>query len=263
MIAKLTIDKKKYILPLSWNDVTLKQFKIIQKFIDSEEVSKFYLEKKGDPTEEEIINYQIKFINKATSIPVNTLMKVNRFTNGEDIGIDDLFNSLTWLFIQPQENNKPLQRIGNYYFFDTSGIMKDNTLIEYTEANALNTALNGVEKDLEHLNLIMAIFYRPKVGWFKRKLEPYNIDKVKERAKEFDNVTMDIVFNAMFFFIQSKKDYLKSIEESLAVVLEKQYHNSKGIIGRFLSTILQKVEYLHRRMKMRLNRLIIRIYTKY
>lgn len=263
MNGKIEIDGKNYKLPLSYKDVTLKEFKVIQNFIDNDKtVTPFILENKGEPTEEQFINYYLQFIHLVTKIPVATLMRVPRYTTDESVGIEDLFRSLTWLFIYPKETNNPIKRIGNYHFIDSSGIMKNNDLIEYTEANSLTTALTNVDKDLNQLNLILAIFYRPKVGWLKRKIEQYNPLTVKERAKYFDNVDMQTVYDCLFFFMQSKKDYLKNTEAFFEEEVAKAYQHSKATTGTFLSTILQKVEYLMFRVKMRMNRLIIRIYTK-
>ena len=260
MKGKITIDNKTYKLPLSYSDVNLKEFKVIQNFIDSDKlVTPFILENKGEPTEEDLINYYVKFINVVTNIPINTLMKVQRFTEDENIGIEDLFRSLTWLFVYPKENNKPVPKVLGYHFIDNTGIMNNNTLVEYTEANSINQALMNVDKDLNMLNLLLAIFYRPK-KWFK--IVPYNIDEVRQRAKEFDALDMQTVYDCLFFFIQSKKDYLKSIEESSVEKLEKALKPSRVTIGRYLSMILQKVEYLRLVVYLHMNRLINRIFTK-
>ena len=258
MIATLNIEGKKYDLPLSYKDIKLSRFKKIQNFIDSDKIVTPFLlgDTKEEPTEQQIILYQVKFIMMVTDIPVNTLMKVNRHTMEDSIGLEAIFNSLSWLFIQPKETGKPVDKIGKYHFFDASGIMKDNTLVEYTEVNSINTALNNLDKDYNHINNLMAIFYRPKVGFFKTKLEPYNVESVLDRAKYFDDIDMETIYNALFFFLQSKADYLKNIGESLGEEVEREIRHSKGITGRFLNMILPKLVYLQVLKKRLMSRLI-------
>lgn len=225
MKLSTTINGKTYKIPYSYADITLKEFKRIQTFIEanSEIIEQIKDKEKEQPSEEVLINFYVKFINVVTDIPINTLMQVRVDSVDDETGIEDIFKSLTFLFFMPTENKEPLKSIGRYYFIDNSGIMKDNTLIEYTEANMISKILSGVQQGkYEYLNVFMALFYRPR-QWkgIRRVIEPYDLEKVQARAKEFDNTSMDIVFNAMFFFMQSKKDYLKSMVEYSAEVVEK------------------------------------------
>jgi hypothetical protein len=267
MKASITINDKKYNVPLSYKDITLKRFKEIQKFINSDKIvtPSILGEVEQQPTEQQTINYYVKFINVVTDIPIDTLMQVNLHTIDDNVGIKDLFHSFTWLYFMPKETTDPIKKIGKYHFFDVSGVMKDNSLIEYTEASTLIAALNNLkEANLDYLNLLLGIFYRPKVGWFKRTLEPYNSDRVQERAKEFDNLTMDIVWNAMFFFIQSKRSSLKNIEASLeAKVKELQTGHSKRTTGLYLSATLLKVVFLTKVIKHRMKLLISRMFIMF
>ena len=225
MKLSTTINGKTYKIPYNYSDITLKEFKMIQSFIEvNTEIIELIKDKeKEQPSEEALINFYVKFINIVTNIPINILMQVRVDSVDDETGIEDIFKSLTFLFFMPTENKEPLKSIGRYYFIDNSGIMKDNTLIEYTEANMISKILSGVQQGkYEYLNVFMALFYRPR-QWkgIRRVIEPYDLDKVQARSKEFDSTSMDIVFNAMFFFMQSKKDYLKSMVEYSAEVVEK------------------------------------------
>lgn len=232
MKATTTIEGKQYNIPLSYKDITLAKFKRIQTFIDLNKVITDFIigdEKAETPTEEELLNYYIRFISIVTDIPQPIVMRINRFTIDDEVGIEDLFKSFSWLYLMPQEGNTPMPNIGKYYLIDKSGVMKDNSLIEYTEANAVTNQLSKIaEGRYEYLNTLLAIFYRPrKLKWFKFVVEDYDSETVKDRAKEFDSLDMETVFNCLFFFIQSRKDYLKSIEESLEDELLKELNQVK------------------------------------
>jgi len=233
MKASTIIDGKEYQIPLSHKDITLAKYKLIQSFIDLHDNIKKHLlgeEVEEEITEEELLKYYVDFISVVTDIPVKVVMRINRFTTDESLGIEDLFKSFGWLYVMPEESNTPKPKLGKYHFIDNSGIMKGNSVVEYTEANTVTNALSRIQEGrYEYLNLLLGIFYRPrKLKWFGYKIEEYDSDKVKDRAKEFDSLKMDVVFDCLFFFIQSRKNYLKSIEESLAVELEKEVKLAKG-----------------------------------
>ena len=233
MIAKTTIEGKEYNIPLSYKDITLNKFKRIQSFIDLNKTTTDFIigdEKAETPTEDNLLNYYIRFISIVTDIPQSIVMRINRFTIEDEIGIEDLFKSFSWLYLMPKEESVPQNKIGNYYFIDKSGIMKDNSVIEYTEANAVSNQLAKLQEGrYEYLNTLLAIFYRPrKLKWFKWVVEDYDSETVKERAKYFDAIDMETVFNCMFFFTQSRKNYLKSIEQSLEGELQKELKEVRG-----------------------------------
>ena len=218
---KLTIGESTYILPQSYKDISLKKFKEVQEFIDVHPISKFFLEDEGAYTEEELINYYIDFVSIACDIPKKLLMYLPTH-EADGVTIQNIFTSLTWLFIMPDNTQpEPASKLIGYHFIDNSGLMRNNTLLEYTEANSIVKALNGVQRDYKYLNLLLAIFYRPKKGFFKRKIIDYDSEEVQSRSKEFDSVDMQTVFNCLFFFMKSKKDYLKNIEGYLAEELER------------------------------------------
>ena len=239
MKAVATINDKEYHLPMSYSDITLGKFKAIQDFIYSD----IYNDKTqqiidGKITDEEgVLNFMLDFINYVTDIPTRELKQVRRFSKDEEVGIEELFYSMSFLFDVPNiEEPQPAEQLGNYHFIDkidlTQAILKELNFIEYTEAQAVIKAFNKLEAGrYDYLNMLMAIMYRPKVknGYFgKEKIEEYDSDKVKERAKEFDSLDMMTVWNCLFFFTQSKKESLKNISKSLQVEVEKAQQDSKA-----------------------------------
>lgn len=262
MKGSITINKVTYKLPMSYKDITLKDFKALQLFIDNQkEITDYILENKGEPNELDLLNYYVTVVSLATKIPKDTLLLIPRYTNEDSIGIEGLFRSLTWLYVYPDIDEAPPKKILGYRFIDDSGIMKNNTLLEYTEANTLVNALNNVDKDYNMINLIMALFYRKKSLF--GKIEPYKSEIAKERAKEFDNIDMHTIYSCLFFFLKSRNKYLKNTEAYFKEEVVKVLTPSKVINGSYLSMILQKVEYLRLVIYLRMNQLIKRIYMKY
>ena len=53
----------------------------------------------------------------------------------DGVTIQNIFTSLTWLFIMPDNTQpEPASKLIGYHFIDNSGLMRNNTLLEYTEA---------------------------------------------------------------------------------------------------------------------------------
>lgn len=243
-MIKLTINNKEYKYPQDYSEVTLSKFKEIQDFLYSdhnkERTERVIDGKTTKDNEEDTLNFMIEFINYVTDIPTRQLKDVRPYSSKaetfDDVSIESLFYSLSFLFMMPSiENPKPQERIGNYHFIDkidlTQAILKDANFIEYTEANAVSKAFNEAKEGrYENLNLLLAIMYRPKhrENWYRKPtIEQYNYDTVHERAKEFNNLKMDIVWNCLFFFMQLKVNSLKSIEHYSKEVLEKEQHSLK------------------------------------
>jgi len=244
--ATATINDKEYNIPMSYSEITLGKFKAIQDFLYSD-----YNKDKTDQIvsgkikdEEEILIFMLDFINYVTDIPSRELKVMNRFASEQtredelvECGIEELFYHLGYLFTVPTiENPVPAKQLGNYHFIDkidlTQAILKELNFIEYTEAQAVIKAFNKLEAGrYENLNILMAIMYRPliKNGIFtKDKIEEYDYETVHERAKEFDALDMETVWNCLFFFTLLKKESLQSISKSLEVEVEKAQADSKG-----------------------------------
>lgn len=231
----VTINDKKYGLPQNHSEVSLKEFKGIQDFLYSEHNEKRterVLEGKvTKKNEEDTLQFFIEFINFVTNIPIKELKKVRRFTSDDEQGIEDIFYSMSFLFVMPNiEEPKPMNRVLDYYFIDkidlNQAILKDLSTVEYTEANAVINAFNQLKKGrYEYLNLLLAIMYRPRTKkWYQRKykFEEYDSDIIKERAKEFDSLNMNVVWNCLFFFTSLKLKSLKSITKSLEAQAKKE-----------------------------------------
>lgn len=229
--ATATINGKEYTIPMSYKDITLGKFKAIQDFLYSdynkdrtEQITKGEIE-----DEEEMLNYFLDVINYMTDIPSKELKQVRRFSKDDEVGIEELFYAMTFIYTVPQiEDPKPAERLGDYYFIDkidlNQAILKDLNFIDYTEANSVIRAFNDLKDGrYDKLNLLLAIMYRPKVGggWMSGgKIEEYDYDTVHERAKEFNGLDMDTVWNCLFFFTQLKAKSLKSINKSLLEEVE-------------------------------------------
>jgi len=230
--ATAQINGNTYTLPMSYDDITLGKFKAIQDFLYSEhnkELTEQITEGKV-VDEESILNYMVDVLNYVTGIPTKELKQVRRFTKDDDIGIEDLFYSFTWVYTVPQiDNPKPAYTIGRYHFIDkfdlTQAVLKDLNFIEYTEANTVIRLFNEMKEGrYDNLNLLLGIMYRPMVreNWYRKpKIEEYDSEKVKERAKEFNEVKMSTVWNCLFFFTQLRTELLKSTAKSLEEEVEK------------------------------------------
>jgi hypothetical protein len=232
MIAVATIQGKEYTIPLSYKDVSLGKFKAIQDFLYSDQ----YKDKteqivnKDIKDEEEILNFMLDFINYVTDIPLKELKQVRRFTKDDETGVEDLFYAMCFLFTVPViDLPEPAERLGDYYFIDkldlTQAELRDANFIDYTEGNNVIRTMNNLKDGkYEMLNLLLAIMYRPKEkkGWFgKEVLQEYDSDAVQDRAKEFDAIDMETVWNCLFFFTQLKTNSLKDITKSIQEEVEK------------------------------------------
>jgi len=223
----LEIENKKYQCPNNYSDITLGRFKQIQTWLELEHnqpiVDKIIKSEVDD--EEEALNFYLDFINYVTKIPKKYLMQVKPYGDDkiDELSIQCVFETLSFLLCVPQiENPKPVERIDNLYFIDkidlNQAILKDLTFREYVEANGVIKAFNELKEGrYEYLNLLLAVMYRPKetkgkLWWKKEVIEEYDSEKVKRRAEWFDNVNMDIIWNTLFFFMQSKTNSLKNIE---------------------------------------------------
>ena len=232
-MIQLTIENKDYNCPTDYKDISLGDFKNIQTWLELDHI-KPKVEKiiesgvKGVENEEETLNFYIDFINRVTDIPKKHLMQVKPYGTDsiDELSLQWVFETLSFLLCMPQiEQPQPIERINNLYFIDkldgNQGLMKDANMIEYTEANAVTNAYNRLEANegkYDYLNLLLAIMYRPKVKskwWSKAKIEEYNSDVVKERAKDFDSVDMGTVWNCLFFFTQLKLTSLRNTQQYL------------------------------------------------
>lgn len=227
----LTIEEKKYKIPNGYKDVTLGKFKKIQQFLDSD-YNKSIVESIIEGTvknDKKALEFYIDFINYVTDIPTNLLKQCTPY--GKD-SLQSSFEAISFLLFMPNiETPQPVKTINNYHFIDkldyANAIMKDNNFIEYMESSTVNEAFNDLSKGVaryEHLNSLLAVMYRPMVkkNWFsKAKIEEYDSDKVRERAKEFDDIDMNTVWNCLFFFTLLKKESLKNINLSLEKELAK------------------------------------------
>ena len=212
------IDKNKYEVPESFKDVTLKQYKAASKVNESI---------KEDLTEQESIKHYIRFISEFLSIPQDKLKRV-RITSDEGFGIIELYNYLI-KFLEIPEYKEPLIHFnlnGVKYkaFTENLGVLHQDKLPEdmtFQEFEDMTSVMNNFDalkdKDADALSYLAAIVYRPvrsKGKWFWKKEypEPYHETNVELRAKAFESLTMDIVFNAYFFLIKRTNILAQSLK---------------------------------------------------
>jgi len=230
-MISLVIENKTYKIPNGYKDITLGKFKAVQRFLDSD-YNKEIVEKiiEGKVKKDiKALEFYIDFINYITGIPTKLLRKCHPY--GKD-SLQESFEALSFLLFMPKiDEPKPAYIIKDYYFIDkldyANAIMKDNDFIEYMESSVVNLAFNDLSKGVaryEQLNNLLAVMYRPKVKkyiWSKPKIEEYDGDTAMQRAKEFDDIDMETVFNCLFFFTQLKAKSLKNINLSLEKELGK------------------------------------------
>jgi len=234
----LEIENKEYKCPSDYSDITFSEFKKIQAWLDldhnKEIVDKIIDSKVTSDEEERVLNFYLDFINYVTKIPKKHLMQIKPYgkDNIEDLSIQWVFERLSFLLCVPQiENPQPAEKLNGYYFIDRTDLneamLRDLTFREYVEADAVKKEFNKLKEGrYDRLAQFLAIMYRPKTSkgkwfWKKEVIEEYNSETVRERAKEFDNITMDKIWNCLFFFMQLKTKSLKNIEQSLKVEVEK------------------------------------------
>jgi hypothetical protein len=273
-MLNLIIEGKKYKSPTQWSDVKYKDFLKFQKFIHSEHnKSKTEILLNDGITsdnEELMLNYFIDCVNYITNIPKKTLLKVRRYTKANEISVEDLFYSMSFLFVYPTiDEPKPVEKIGKYYFIDKLDVnqaeLKNASFSEYTEANFVTKCYNELGAgNEEYLILLLAVMYRPKKKRLFRNdvIEGYDSETVRERAKELESVTMDVVWNCLFFFLQSKVKSLKNTEEYFQE-LQKKRIDYLNTIGYQLGIMWLRVVYLIKKVIRRMKVLVGKICTMF
>lgn len=202
------IEKNKYALPQRLDEIKLKNWKSASLIQEKEEVNK------------------LDFISAFLDIPVAQLKKV-RLTDEKYFGIKELYDYLLNFMATPEyfEPVPEFEYKGIKYraFSENLNILENNKLPEemtFQEYEDMTTVMNNFDelkdKDADALSYLAAILYRPtyKKGFiFKKEYpEPYNSDKVEERAKLFNELTMDKIFSAYFFLINRVNTLARNLE---------------------------------------------------
>jgi len=190
-MIRIKVQGKKYVVPNNLKELSIGKFQEINNVKTESEYKK-------------VIEY--------ISLLVGLDEKIIR-----DIDIDDI-KKLTNHFKFEINKDGPLVeavKIDRIYKFDNE--LENMTFGMFVD---LTEMTKEPEEIINNIHLIMAILYRPikKRKLFRRELviEPYDIDSVKERAEYFkNNMMMDKIIGALFFFINLKVKYIESIADYL------------------------------------------------
>lgn len=234
--------EKEYQVPQEWADVTMEKYiksipilksmptKLYTLFFGKEEEKK---EVEGTINQEdnlEFANFYKKWVSYWAEIPEDIIGQLP-IESEHGIGVINLYTMLLKFMYMPTEKECPaIERIiyKGYSYMTPKAEMADASFDEFYEGVELKRIQGELKKDnSEILPLLTAIIYRPakvKYRHFFDKLmgtkkeyyiEPYDSVKVKARAEEFKHLTMDKVWGAYFFFIQSKLLYFGNAISSL------------------------------------------------
>ena len=99
------------------------------------------------------------------------------------------------------------------------------------------------DKIMDNIHIIMSLLYRPVIiqDGTTYKLEPFDSDKVMERAEKFLNLPIWYWFGAATFFLSMSSEYIKDIETSLKaqMKIEKLLKPVMKILPKWLQRKLQ------------------------
>lgn len=199
----IEIDGTNYHVPDSYEEIIPADFIRFNEFAE-----------KNLPKEEDVEAVKVKFYLDFCSyfIPKEVLKRC-KVVDDDGTGLLGLFNHL-WQFTQLPEDREEIAEvvtdgIDEYYFCIDSvktsqKPLEGLTYLEFEEASSVIDAFNKLkENKLEQLITLMAIFYRPKVRkYLKKVIEPYDSDKVKDRAELFKySLNMQQLFDCYFFLL--------------------------------------------------------------
>lgn len=191
-MIKITIKGNTYKVPNTFEELTISKYQELFKIKDMDK--------------EQILDY------------IHILSGIDREIIGM-MGIDDIekiTNNLLNFFNKGEYKRVEAVKIGKdtYVFDDNLYEMNFDMWIDLDELT------KDQDDIIDNLHIIMAILYRKKKSrkFLNRVLlmEEYNSKNIKERANFFkENMMMDKVLGAMFFFINLKMKYMEHIGDYL------------------------------------------------
>jgi len=187
-MIRIKIKNKKFIVPNDFKELTIGKY---------QELNKIKLDEKKD-----ILDY----INILTGISKDMI-------NLMDIGdVKNITDNLLKFFDKEKYDLVDAVKIEkDTYVFDRNlDSMRFEMFIDLEELTKDQDSI------IDNLHIIMAILYRPmiKKRFYQRdiKEEEYNSINIKQRAEFFkDNMMMDKVLGALFFFINLRTKYITTI----------------------------------------------------
>lgn len=203
-MIKIEINNKIYKLPVSFDEILLKDYIKLMNIKELDDTKRLML-----------------IVSSLTGCPVEDISSLK---------LDDiryLFHSIQYIFEQPKYVLQPYFKIDGIYY----GLNKNLEQITFGEYIDLEKFSNG-DLDWKDIDILLSILYRPvqkkpRTNNFiknyiynkriKTDIEEYNPETVKERSELFkNNITIDKVLGAVFFFIVLRMVYMKSLELSLS-----------------------------------------------
>lgn len=255
------LEKKTYSLPVDWKDLTLKTFidsqelaKEMPKTLDEIHFPKDvkedydYMDKLDDIQKEsgEDLDFKRRWIALLSGIPEDSSKKLRIHDNLKEFGLYTMYKWMSTFLYMPHESHiQPgIEHKGKSYFLpeekdDVLGKkipMGHATWEEYTGITELKKQISkGAKADFSTLSMIMAILFAPKVKVTKKFLgfkikdyeirEPFDLDKAKARAKEFEDLKMNVVWGAYFFLIRWMNTSSANIQSS---IIQEVYRTGLG-----------------------------------
>jgi len=189
-MIKIKLNKEKYNVPNSFDELSIGKFQLLN------EVEK--------DTEKRMM---IHYINILTGIDTEMIKRI------EMVDIKKIMDNFNFFEINKEDHDIiEAVKIDKIYKFD-----RDLFNMRFDMFIDLEELTKDKEQIIKNLHLIMAILYRPVIKkklWSKKLvIEEYDSESVKDRGDYFkENLMMDKVIGALFFFIQLKLKYIKDLE---------------------------------------------------
>lgn len=164
------IDFGSWNLPLSWNDVTLKQW---------QEVSKYYNEHEKADIRDIVHIMAGKTVDEVNELPIDFL--------------EIILGKLSFMTESPNDNVEPTNKIevdGEVYMVNTQNKMKTG---EYVQSDSV------IKQDPYNFAAILAIVCRKEGEVYDAKFEN---EVLEDRIKMFENISVMKAIPVMSFFLQ-------------------------------------------------------------
>lgn len=224
-MLNVVIGKKTVNIPEGWHELTIKRYVEIFKFREDNY-------QKGK--EERYIKEFCEFITgiELDEVPLTDVE--------EGLAIFDLYNVISWMESFPKKEDikelisfkfKGVEYMANVEESTVLGnksYMRNESYGAFAHASIVRELFNELkEGDIKRMALLTAILFRPvkcSKWWqfWKQKgveIEKYKEKEAEERSKEFETLTMDVVFGAYFFLKKRLSMYLKDTQTSLTELL--------------------------------------------
>jgi len=203
----LKIGKRKVDCPNSWKELTLKQWVGMLEILNDHDIGK---KKEEEQTEVDIAQSNLDYtvaVRDIFSFLTNVEKEfVNKINTNDMAAIIDVVNEFLTIKATPNETTKCFKFKGTTYYFPTTK-MENSTFEDYIEASQLEiTNKNMKAGKYAVLAEQMAILCREEG-------EGFNQTKIKKKTKIFSNMTMDIVWDFIFFLTKqtsTSRTYLQT-----------------------------------------------------